>query len=296
VWCATAKPVKRGSLRAAVSDALFGKGEFTVDLMPSPKRGQGGQGIRVLLVEDNPVNQRVAVQILSRMGCSVDAVGNGLEALGCLEKAKYDVVLMDCQMPEMDGYEATREIRLREGNNAHVWVIAMTAHSLAGDREKCLAAGMDDYISKPVRPSAIEEALQRAVRNGVPSVWKDPIPRNVGEEDSEVLARLAELDLGDGGEFVRGLVDLFLATAPAQLRQIREAFSLKNTDGVACAAHALRGSCSNFAASRLQSLCLRVERTAMSGGLEEAKVLLEEMEEALYQLQEVLKRVAPPKK
>jgi CheY-like chemotaxis protein len=115
----------------------------------------------VLLAEDSPVNQIVARRALERCGCSVEVVGTGTEALRALAAGHYDAVLMDCQMPEMDGYEATREFRRREEASARTPVIAMTAHAMTGDRERCLDAGMDDYITKPVRHADLESTLRR---------------------------------------------------------------------------------------------------------------------------------------
>ncbi len=119
------------------------------------------QGLRILVAEDNAVNQRVLTMQLKRMGCTMTVVENGLLAIEALRNNTFDVILMDCQMPELDGYETTRRIRTQENNT--IPIIAMTANAMAGDREKCLAAGMDDYVSKPVRISEFQETLLRVV-------------------------------------------------------------------------------------------------------------------------------------
>ncbi len=148
---------------------------------------------RVLVVEDNPVNQKVTRFMLEKLGCKTDVVSNGIEALQSLERADYDLVLMDCEMPEMDGYQTTAAIREREGKDRHLYIVAMTAHAMKGDRERCLTAGMDDYVSKPVRPSDLRAALIRGLESlGVGDAeggsWKEDLKScqlgAVGDQDS----------------------------------------------------------------------------------------------------------------
>jgi two-component system sensor histidine kinase/response regulator len=164
VTCIT-KPVKQGHLRDSLLSAL---GDRTIDAMPIAPHVPAPSGLeppakrtRVLIVEDNMINQKVAMIQLRRLGYAADAVANGAEALEALERIAYDIVLMDCQMPELDGYEATRLIRLSEGHSRRIPIIAMTAHALATDRQKCLDAGMDDYLSKPLDVKNLKLALAR---------------------------------------------------------------------------------------------------------------------------------------
>ena len=144
---------------------------------------------RVLLAEDNVVNQQVALGNLRKLGYNADVATSGIEVLNALERKRYDIILMDCQMPDLDGYEVTKEIRRRERSGNRTWIIAMTANVMVGDREKCLTAGMDDYISKPLRPAELRAALERGAARPVNPLDDDAL-RNLMEDGEDELAEL----------------------------------------------------------------------------------------------------------
>jgi two-component system, sensor histidine kinase and response regulator len=153
-----AKPAKLSQLLEALEQAI---GQ---DAAPTPpKLASTTRPLRILLAEDGPVNQQVAVGLLEMLGHHVDVANNGREAVDAVQHIAYDIVLMDLEMPEMDGLEATAAIRAREtGQNQHVPIVAMTAHAVGGFRDQCLAAGMDDFLTKPIRPAELIAALERA--------------------------------------------------------------------------------------------------------------------------------------
>jgi CheY-like chemotaxis protein len=230
---------------------------------------------RILLAEDNAVNQRVALGQLRRLGYTVDAVANGFEALQALAQAPYDIVLMDCHMPELDGYEATAAIRQREGPGKHTWIIAMTANAMAEDREQCLAAGMDDYVSKPVRIADLKAVLERARQTATPTPAVDP--RSI-----EALRALPD----EGGQsLLRSLLVKFIEDAPATIAALRAAVDRGDASAVALNAHGLKGSSGNFGARHLAELCGKMERAGKAGLLDPLPAMLAE---ANAELQRVL--------
>ena len=182
------KPVKASTLHAAVVTAL---GDTVVQAAQDrtstgldPELG-ARHPLRILLAEDNAVNQKLALRLLEKMGYRADVAGDGFEAIEALERQPYDLVLMDVQMPELDGLEATRRILERWTDGERPWIVAMTAEAMAGDRERCLAAGMNDYISKPIRVQELVGALQRTPRRGPASLdgGSPPRPTTPGELD-----------------------------------------------------------------------------------------------------------------
>ena len=168
-WCV--KPVRQSALFDCLVQALTGPANASESRLPELFSRSTGQSTlrseRVLLAEDNVVNQQVALGNLGKLGYHADVVANGLEVLDALQGKRYEIILMDCQMPGLDGYEATKEIRRRERSGHRTWIIAMTANAMVGDREKCLAAGMDDYLSKPVSRAELRAALERATAKSV---------------------------------------------------------------------------------------------------------------------------------
>jgi two-component system, sensor histidine kinase and response regulator len=219
------------------------------------------------------VNQQVALGNLRKLGYSADVAANGFEVLDALESKSYDIILMDCQMPELDGYKTTEEIRRREQKDHRTWIIAMTANVMVGDREKCLAAGMDDYVSKPSRRVELRAALDRAAANAVSRL------------DDDVLRTLRE----DGEEEFPQLVDLFIASAPTTLADMNHALATSDSAGLAIAAHTLKGSCSNFGGSSLRELCAQIEQVGLSGELGDVASLIASAEKELDKLIEALK-------
>jgi two-component system, sensor histidine kinase and response regulator len=263
------KPVRQSELFNCLVAGL----STPADEIVSPIRPEADVAVirgRVLLVEDNSMNQLVATKLLAKLGYEVAVSGNGIEALQSLADAEYDAVLMDCQMPEMDGYAATREIRNREGGTRRTPVIAMTAAAMQGDREACFAAGMDDYLTKPIRPGALAETLARWVTAGdrtAPATGSEPSPPDDSAPlDPARLSILRDLDDGDGA-LLASIADEFLAEAQRQLDRLGEALAEGDPQAVEQAAHSIKGSSANLGAIRLADLTGRLEALGRAGAL-----------------------------
>jgi CheY-like chemotaxis protein len=223
------------------------------------------QKVRVLLAEDNMVNQQVALSNLRKLGYEADAAANGFDALEATARKDYDIILMDCQMPELDGYQVTREIRKREEKGRHAYIVAMTANAMVGDREKCLAAGMDDYVSKPLNRAELRAAMERGAAKSVKPPNEDTLRRLATHDDHEVAK----------------WIELFAATAPSSIVDMKRANRESRQADLSLAAHSLKGSCSNFGAVRLAAICARIEHAADDGNLEGMNDLIASAEKEL---------------
>ncbi len=226
----------------------------------------GGQKPRILVAEDNPVNQLVAVRILEALGCQADVAADGVEALQMVNAAPYDLLFMDCQMPEMDGYEATREIRNLDSAASAIPIIAMTAHALEGEREKCLAAGMNDYLSKPVLLEDLEALLDAYLPEQASE--ESPPVKNAAAEgqylDQGVVDNLKLISAGDK-DFPAQLIKQFRSQFEAAMVDIEAAIAAHDYARLGEIAHAMKGACSNIGASHMAGLCVKLEKNARSG-------------------------------
>jgi PAS domain S-box-containing protein len=251
------KPAKTAVLvRALVELTQRGDAMQASDVAPAPLVFSG---TRILLAEDNPVNQKLATRLLERLGVEITVAANGKEVLEALRYSDFDAVLMDCQMPLMDGYEATRLLRDPASGvrNCSVPVIALTAHALATDRTKCLAAGMNDYLSKPIDPLLLQQALAKIL----PAADKrsEQTGRSAGIFDENILLQHTDHDRA----FARELIELFLTSARDTLRELAPAVgSGRSGDTVRKLAHSLKGSAATVAARALAECAASLERAA----------------------------------
>ena len=237
--------------------------------------------LRLLLADDNPINQKVGLSVLHKLGYRADLANNGLEVLKALEQKIYDVLFLDVQMPEMDGLEAARKICERWPPEKRPKIIAMTGNALMGDREKCLAAGMDDYISKPVRISELQAALERW---GKPALKESDTTLRArakaaaAEEllDPSIIAELRAMPASEGLTMLQELIDLFLEGAPPRLVQIGQ--SLADPASLAFHAHALKSMSLSLGATRLIKLAQKLEDVGHSGPVTGAADVFEELE------------------
>ncbi|MBI5954730.1 MAG: response regulator [Chloroflexi bacterium] len=246
------------------------------------------QGLRVLLVEDHPVNQKLSVILLQKAGYSVDMAENGLQALERAKKEKYGLILMDVQMPEMDGYDATRAIRQWEGNDRHTPIIAMTASAMKGDRELCLEAGMDDYVSKPLKPEELFETIGKWTdqRKDIPT--GDGAAASQPQSNMPILAAMEEeppMNFTDAmphflndREIFNEICRSFLADLPDRVAAMKTALKEGNIKEFFRHAHSLKGISGNFSAGPLSRLALELEQMGQREEISNAAAILAQVD------------------
>ena len=252
--------------------------------------------LRALIVEDNPINQKVASLQLKKLKVDVTTVNDGSQAIEAVSRFPYDVVFMDCQMPEMDGYDATREIRRREGSMRHTRIVAMTAHALQGDRQKCLDAGMDGYISKPVKLEALQEVLAQiadaeplaaettATADSPPTLTTSEEAADSAPVDEKTLAELK----AEGNNLLSDLIDIYNTETPINLHKLEESLATGDDRGAALAAHTLKGTAVTFGAKRMQILAAEIEQAARTGLIEKATAPLKLFESECNRVRDAL--------
>lgn len=271
--------------------------------------------LHILLAEDNVINQRVAIRLLERMGYRADVAANGLEVLEALRRQSYDVVLMDVQMPDMDGMEATRRIRTTWAQDRQPWIIAMTAHVMEGDREWCLSSGMDDYVGKPIRVNKLMDALRRVKRPknvpaevtvldntqnplpclpdqpSTPQTTQKPTPATDQPDtvmqpdyttnppiDEHIYQQFLETVCGEDPEIEHEFIDMFIDDASTLVAEIRKAFTQTNADMLQAAAHSLKSSSAQIGAMILSDLSKTLEMIGRSGDIHNAEEPLQHLE------------------
>ncbi len=261
------KPVRKTDLYQCLLNAVKPETSLAVvGKADAPRSAAATVSARILLAEDNPVNQEVALAMLQSFGCSVDIACNGNDALQALTRKSYDLVLMDCMMPDMDGYAATAEIRRRQssGQLPHFPVIALTANAIEGDREKCLIAGMDDYLSKPFKAEALLRVVKSWVKSAVsmtagaeaPAVTSDAVINNAA------LETIRSLDPKGGNELLHRVIALYLSNAKTLLQALEQAWDSGDLNALRSASHTLKSSSNQVGAHGLADLCREVEDEA----------------------------------
>ena len=323
------KPVKQSQLYDCLLNVMSGVATPSQAVAPEENTLPAffdPANTRILLVEDNVVNQKVAGMQLKKLGFEPDLASNGLEAVEAVSKKSYNLVLMDCQMPQMDGFEATHEIRKREnGTHLHTTIVAMTANAMRGDKEHCLQAGMDDYISKPVHMKELTQVLQRWISplagplpiippverrlasppepsksvtaTGIPSVPAAFVipPESTDQPwiSAEALERLKSLD-ADGEGFLKEIIHLFLEDTPPRLVNLRQAVVMKDLNQMEHEAHTLKGSTGNLGALRMRATSIVLVSMARAGTTEGALTLVDRIENDYIQTVKELQTYLSP--
>jgi len=281
------KPSRQYKLYETIIAVLKNKSDAVIADQPFTSSPTEMKNFRILLAEDNPVNQQVALRILTKKGYLTDTVKNGLEALHAIQNTSYDLILMDCQMPDMDGYRAATEIRkFEEPLQKHTPIIAMTAHALKGDRQKCISSGMDDYIAKPIDVKALAAMLERWLSVG--PVEKPVIMTNT----NDVVEKLIYIDMdrihgifGDDYVGIKEFLKSFVLSTSNILKELKQAIQNQDQQLVKNIFHQLKGSTGNCGALTLYEQCLKAEKYVQEPDWKAIDKLYDEMIEIFKNMQ-----------
>ncbi len=282
------KPIKQSELLDIISKALnkVPTNEIKPTLVTRHSLRERKRFLKVLLAEDNVINQRLASTILQKRGHMVAIAENGKEALQILQNGRFDVILMDVQMPEMDGFQATMAIREKEKiSGEHIPIFAMTAHAMSGDREKCLAEGMDGYISKPINAEELLENLDKLVSQREVTYEKAAYNAERGEIVDKALLMTR---VGGDTALLDELVQLFLKNSQEMLSAVKNAVEHGNAEGIEKTAHSLKGSVGNFAAERAFQAAMKLETMGRDGKLRHAEEAFTELEKEINLFKDTL--------
>jgi two-component system, sensor histidine kinase and response regulator len=280
------KPVRQTMLYECLVNVMAGQQQETAaaPAVSQPASAAPDDGVRgnILLVEDNLINQQVALGILQIQGYVVTVVNNGREALDAHAQGAFDLILMDCHMPEMDGFEATREIRVREAaaHSKRMPIVALTANAMAQDREACLKAGMDDHLSKPFSMATLQDMLDRWMPRGAQAPAPvAPAPAKTAEViDRKVLDELSKVRTNGKPELLARVINLYLTESPKLLQKLKAAAGAANAPEIAGVAHSLKSSSANVGAKMLSRYCADLEASARRADTEEARKILTKVE------------------
>lgn len=246
---------------------------------------QAIRGARILIVEDNQINQEVALNILEEFGIVADIASNGLEAISAISKQEdkeaYDIVLMDCQMPELDGYEATKRVRSGDAGKqfCDITILAMTANTMAGDKEKCLNAGMNDFISKPIDPDVLENKIRQWIHpedNEVHSSTQSPQGPNNNNMKLPIWDKEGfRKKMGNREDRIKKIIEMFIPTTLESIEDLKRAVSISDFSAIAFEAHGIAGAAGNVGALRVHGSAKQLEEAARLGNTEEIQKLME---------------------
>jgi two-component system sensor histidine kinase/response regulator len=281
------KPVKQSELLDSIVTALSVATADEADAAIASGKPVGTKSLHVLLAEDGVVNQKVAVSLLEQRGHKVTVANNGRQAIIALDNASFDIVLMDIQMPEMDGFEATTIIRAKEkATGGHIPIIAMTAHAMKGDRDRCLDEGMDGYIAKPIRARDLYETIEMTAAE----VWESQRRNATISDEKETLDRDKILErTAANEETLKEIVDLFVTESAKLMRRIRNAITNEDASELQRAAHTLKGSIRIFGAERAAAAALQLETIGRDKNLADAEQACQALVKEVERLQLLLK-------